>query len=98
MSHIDEAPGLSGPGASGDIVTAAKRNISPSSAPTTNCKRRLGDLEVIAAWRQALAHKLAVAELCFNTIGISGERVRELEHEVHCFTRVCRLVVREVER
>ena len=47
------------------------------------------DRETIEAWRRDLTRRLRIAELCFQTIGLSDQRRAALEHEVGAFKRVC---------
>lgn len=48
------------------------------------------DLEVLADWKADLAARIARAQICFETIGITDERRDDLAHETRAFLAVCR--------
>ena len=60
--------------------------------------KRVRELETIAAWREDLTMRIEIAELCFQTIGLTEERRAALEHEVGAFKRVCERLAKNREQ
>ena len=58
-------------------------------------RRLTSDLQTMADWKDDLAARLRIAELCFQTIGLSEGRREALIHESECFTRACRALAEE---
>jgi hypothetical protein len=57
---------------------------------------RISDLEIIAGWKEDLTQRIRIAELCFQTIGLSDDRREDLIHEVNCFKRVCQFLAEDL--
>ena len=75
--------------------SATRPNETSNIDPDLNCEPVDEDLATIFAWRDDLTRRLRIAELCFQTIGLSDERRAELEHEANALKRVCAHLERE---
>lgn len=62
-------------------------NKTPLSTQTDFRFQRL----ILDAWKADLLARMARLELCQEYIGLTIERVEDLEHEIVCFKRVCEL-------
>lgn len=72
--------------------SAERGDITAPRLATQDLDALTDELQIVADWRDDLFARMDRYELVGELIGLSENRLAEIEHEVNAFTRVCRLL------